>query len=139
MCIVALVLHLFCLVYLWTGRSVFGFYLPAGSLQAAAFLFHVRVRRITFSLWAGVGFSKIEVKEHIVNCVIHLRRWQAEAAKAVKMMELSHSLLLNETALAQIPEAKRPVFVFEWLRFLDKVLVAAQKVIQWRVKAQVVL
>ncbi|KAK0176436.1 hypothetical protein PV328_000569 [Microctonus aethiopoides] len=43
------------------------------------------------------------------------------------MMELSHSLTLNEDALDQIPEAKRPVFVFEWLRFLEKVLVAAQK------------
>lgn len=43
-------------------------------------------------------------------------------------MELSHSLTLNEEALAQIPPAKRPVFIFEWLRFLDKVLVAAQKV-----------
>lgn len=44
------------------------------------------------------------------------------------IMELSHSLTLNEEALAQIPVAKRPVFIFEWLRFLDKVLVAAQKV-----------
>ncbi|GAB6024418.1 hypothetical protein CHUAL_009582 [Chamberlinius hualienensis] len=43
------------------------------------------------------------------------------------MMELSHSLTLNEDALIQIAEAKRPVFIFEWLRFLDKVLVAAQK------------
>lgn len=43
-------------------------------------------------------------------------------------MELSHSLTLNEDALNQIPEAKRPVFIFEWLRFLDKVLVTAQKV-----------
>lgn len=43
-------------------------------------------------------------------------------------MELSHSLTLNEEALAQVPVAKRPVFIFEWLRFLDKVLVAAQKV-----------
>lgn len=42
-------------------------------------------------------------------------------------MELSHSLTLNEEAYNQIPEQKRPVFVFEWLRFLDKVLVAAQK------------
>ncbi|XP_055609550.1 HEAT repeat-containing protein 5B isoform X4 [Uranotaenia lowii] len=42
-------------------------------------------------------------------------------------MELSHSLTLNEEALSQIPEHKRPVFIFEWLRFLDKVLVAAQK------------
>lgn len=43
-------------------------------------------------------------------------------------MELAHCLLLNEDALAQITEAKRPVFIFEWLRFLDKVLVAANKV-----------
>ncbi|XP_044741309.1 HEAT repeat-containing protein 5B isoform X2 [Chrysoperla carnea] len=43
------------------------------------------------------------------------------------MMELSHSLTLNEDALKQIPEAKRPIFVFEWLRFLDKVLTAAQQ------------
>ncbi len=49
-------------------------------------------------------------------------------AAAAAMMELSHSLTLNEEALLQVPEAKRPVFVFEWLRFLDKVLVAAQKV-----------
>uniref|UniRef100_A0A8C5SWS3 HEAT repeat-containing protein 5B n=1 Tax=Laticauda laticaudata TaxID=8630 RepID=A0A8C5SWS3_LATLA len=42
-------------------------------------------------------------------------------------MELAHSLLLNEEALAQITEAKRPVFIFEWLRFLEKVLVASNK------------
>lgn len=44
------------------------------------------------------------------------------------MMELSHSLLLNEQALAQIPEQKKPLFVHEWLRFLDRVLPVAQKV-----------
>uniref|UniRef100_A0A4W4FHH8 HEAT repeat-containing protein 5B n=1 Tax=Electrophorus electricus TaxID=8005 RepID=A0A4W4FHH8_ELEEL len=43
-------------------------------------------------------------------------------------MELAHSLLLNEDALAQITEAKRPVFIFEWLRFLNKVLITANKV-----------
>lgn len=43
------------------------------------------------------------------------------------MMELSHSLTLNEEALAQINEAKRPLFVLEWLRFLDKILAASQK------------
>ncbi|KAK3093785.1 hypothetical protein FSP39_020183 [Pinctada imbricata] len=42
-------------------------------------------------------------------------------------MELAHSLLLNEEALTKIPDSKKPVFVFEWLRFLDKVLIAAQK------------
>jgi len=43
-------------------------------------------------------------------------------------MELSHSLLLNEEALRQLPETKRPVFIFEWLRFLDKVLLTSKKV-----------
>ncbi|XP_071834099.1 HEAT repeat-containing protein 5B-like isoform X1 [Apostichopus japonicus] len=43
------------------------------------------------------------------------------------VMELAHSLLLNEEALAQIADSKKPIFVFEWLRFLDKVLVAANK------------
>lgn len=46
------------------------------------------------------------------------------------VMELSHSLLLNEQALSQVAESKRPIFIYEWLRFLDKVLVAAQKVRQ---------
>lgn len=46
----------------------------------------------------------------------------------INMMELSHSLTLNEEALQQLPPAKRPIFVFEWLRFLDKVLEAAHKV-----------
>lgn len=44
-------------------------------------------------------------------------------------MEVSHSLTLNETALQQLPDDKKPLFIFEWLRFLDKVLVAAQKVL----------
>ncbi|CAH0760779.1 unnamed protein product [Diatraea saccharalis] len=42
-------------------------------------------------------------------------------------MEVSHSLTLNEAALQQLPDDKRPHFIFEWLRFLDKVLVAAHK------------
>lgn len=41
---------------------------------------------------------------------------------------MSHSLLLNEEALKQLPETKRPVFIFEWLRFLDKVLLTSKKV-----------
>lgn len=44
-------------------------------------------------------------------------------------MELSHSLTLNEEALAQLPDGKKSLFVYEWLRFLENVLVAAQKVI----------
>ncbi|XP_071963983.1 HEAT repeat-containing protein 5B-like isoform X2 [Antedon mediterranea] len=42
-------------------------------------------------------------------------------------MELSHSLLLNEEALSQIADSKKSIFVYEWLRFLDKVLSAAHK------------
>ena len=43
-------------------------------------------------------------------------------------MEQSHNLVLNEEALAQLTEAKRPLFIFEWLRHLDKALVNIQKV-----------
>lgn len=43
-------------------------------------------------------------------------------------MESPQSLTLNEEALKQIPEHNKPVYIFEWLRYLDKVLVAAQKV-----------
>ena len=43
-------------------------------------------------------------------------------------MEMSHSLILNEEALAKIPEAKKSLFVYEWLQFLENVLIAAQKV-----------
>lgn len=43
-------------------------------------------------------------------------------------MESQQSLTLNEEALKQIPDHNKPVYVFEWLRYLDKVLVAAQKV-----------
>lgn len=46
----------------------------------------------------------------------------------VSDMDVSHTLTLNEGALQQLPDDKKPHFVFEWLRFLDKVLVAAQKV-----------
>ena len=43
-------------------------------------------------------------------------------------MELSHSLILNEEALGKLPDAQKPVFVVEWLKYLSKVLVAVQKV-----------
>ncbi|XP_031626262.1 HEAT repeat-containing protein 5B isoform X2 [Contarinia nasturtii] len=42
-------------------------------------------------------------------------------------MESSHSLTLNEEAIKNIPDHKKPLYVFEWLRYLDKGLVAAQK------------
>ena len=44
------------------------------------------------------------------------------------MLELAQSLILNEEALNSLPENKRPVFIYEWLCFLNKVLIAAQKV-----------
>lgn len=43
-------------------------------------------------------------------------------------MDSAHSLILNEEAFKKIEEHKKPVYVFEWLRSLDKLLVAAQKV-----------
>ncbi|KAH8294799.1 hypothetical protein KR018_003155, partial [Drosophila ironensis] len=43
-----------------------------------------------------------------------------EEASAV--MELAHTLTLNEEALKQLPEHKRPVFELEWLRYLEKAL-----------------
>lgn len=44
------------------------------------------------------------------------------------MLELAQSLILNEEVLQSLPENKRPVFIYEWLCFLNKVLSAAQKV-----------
>ena len=43
-------------------------------------------------------------------------------------MELAHGLLLNEDALKTIPENKKETFIYEWLRFLLKVLKASHKV-----------
>jgi hypothetical protein len=43
-------------------------------------------------------------------------------------MELSHNIILNEEALNGLSDAKKPIFIFEWLRFLDKTLINAQKV-----------
>ncbi|XP_067647134.1 HEAT repeat-containing protein 5B isoform X3 [Eurosta solidaginis] len=52
---------------------------------------------------------------------------ESGAESYIDEMELSHSLTLNEEALKQLPEQKRPVFIFEWLRYLEKVLPVAQK------------
>lgn len=38
-------------------------------------------------------------------------------------MELVYFLFLNEEVLLKILDNKKLVFVFEWLRFLDKVFV----------------
>ncbi|XP_072344417.1 HEAT repeat-containing protein 5A isoform X2 [Scyliorhinus torazame] len=42
-------------------------------------------------------------------------------------MEQAHGPLLNEELYSQLSESKKPEFVFEWLRFLQKLLVAANK------------
>ncbi|KHJ41183.1 HEAT repeat protein [Trichuris suis] len=42
-------------------------------------------------------------------------------------MELASSLLLNEAALEQLPAPKKPIFVLEWLRYLDQILPVAEK------------
>ncbi|XP_067847513.1 HEAT repeat-containing protein 5A isoform X2 [Heptranchias perlo] len=42
-------------------------------------------------------------------------------------MEQAHGLLLNEELYSQLSESKKPEFVFEWLRFLRKLLVATSK------------
>lgn len=43
-------------------------------------------------------------------------------------MELAHSLLLNEDGLKRVPEARRNLFIAEWLRYLNKILLTVQKV-----------
>ncbi|XP_069772821.1 HEAT repeat-containing protein 5A isoform X2 [Narcine bancroftii] len=42
-------------------------------------------------------------------------------------MEQAHSLLLNEEFYHKLSESKKPEFIFEWLQFLQKLLVAASK------------
>ncbi|GMR59554.1 hypothetical protein PMAYCL1PPCAC_29749 [Pristionchus mayeri] len=42
-------------------------------------------------------------------------------------MEASNSLLLNEEALKSCVEQKRALFVYEWLRYLERILPATQK------------
>jgi hypothetical protein len=44
------------------------------------------------------------------------------------MLELAQNLILNEDALNSLPEKKRPIFIYEWLCFLKKVLIATTKV-----------
>lgn len=66
------------------------------------------------------------------NCVfffIHFSKFEASNDRKILIeMDSSHSLILNEEAFKQIPDHKKPVYVFEWLRYLDKGLIAAQKV-----------
>ena len=43
-------------------------------------------------------------------------------------MEQSNSLLLNEEALKQCSDQTKPIFIYEWLRYLDRILPVTQKV-----------
>uniref|UniRef100_A0AC34Q6C8 HEAT repeat-containing protein 5B n=1 Tax=Panagrolaimus sp. JU765 TaxID=591449 RepID=A0AC34Q6C8_9BILA len=45
----------------------------------------------------------------------------------MSVMEQSNSLLLNEEALKQCPDQSKPVFIYEWLRYLDRILPVTQK------------
>ncbi|XP_005377017.1 PREDICTED: HEAT repeat-containing protein 5A isoform X4 [Chinchilla lanigera] len=42
-------------------------------------------------------------------------------------MELAHSLLLNEDAYCQLSEVQKAEFIFEWLRYLEKLLIATSR------------
>uniref|UniRef100_A0A5S6QXJ1 HEAT repeat-containing protein 5B n=1 Tax=Trichuris muris TaxID=70415 RepID=A0A5S6QXJ1_TRIMR len=42
-------------------------------------------------------------------------------------MEMASSLLLNEAALEQLPAPKKPIFILEWLRYLDQILPVTEK------------
>ncbi|KAM5176091.1 HEAT repeat-containing protein 5A isoform 6-T7 [Callospermophilus lateralis] len=42
-------------------------------------------------------------------------------------MELAHSLLLNEEACSQLSEVQKAEFIFEWLRYLEKLLLATSR------------
>lgn len=42
-------------------------------------------------------------------------------------MELAHSLLLNEEAYNQLGEVQKAEFIFDWLRYLEKLLVATSR------------
>ena len=45
------------------------------------------------------------------------------------MFDCAQSLILNEDVLNNLPEEKRSVFIYEWLCFVNQVLVAAQQVL----------
>lgn len=44
-------------------------------------------------------------------------------------MDLSHNIVLNEEVLKSLSDQKKPIFVFEWLRFVERSLLSAQKVV----------
>uniref|UniRef100_A0A8C4LGU1 HEAT repeat-containing protein 5A n=1 Tax=Equus asinus asinus TaxID=83772 RepID=A0A8C4LGU1_EQUAS len=52
-------------------------------------------------------------------------------------MELAHSLLLNEEACSQLGEVQKAEFLFDWLRYLDKLLLSTSRVGKIRQKTLV--
>ena len=42
-------------------------------------------------------------------------------------MDLSHNIVLNEEVLKSLSDQKKPIFVFEWLRFVERSILSAQK------------
>jgi hypothetical protein len=44
-------------------------------------------------------------------------------------MDFTHNLVLNEEVLKSLSDQKKPIFIFEWLRFVEQSLLGAQKVI----------
>lgn len=43
-------------------------------------------------------------------------------------MEQGKFILLNEQALAQLPEIQKPIFVLEWLKHVESVLSSISRV-----------
>ena len=46
---------------------------------------------------------------------------------AAPSLETSHSLLLNDEVVKKLTEQHRSLYIFEWLRYLDKNLLTAKK------------
>jgi hypothetical protein len=43
-------------------------------------------------------------------------------------MEQAQSLLLNELAFARCPDPQKNIFIYEWLKYLDRILLLTKKV-----------
>ena len=44
------------------------------------------------------------------------------------IMEQAQSLLLNELAFSRCPDPQKNIFIYEWLKYLDKILTITKKV-----------
>lgn len=61
----------------------------------------------------------------VAGALIPLRQ---PGKKKDERMEAAHSLLLNEAVCGRLGEQQRAEFVFEWLRFLKKLLPVTPRV-----------